>query len=56
MAVSGYLLTFPQRADALWNSITNAAEDESITSRTADYAQVSQTFREFPPKTPESDN
>lgn len=47
-AVFGYVLAFPHVANAMWFTITNAAEDDSVIDRTADYAQVSQTFHKFP--------
>lgn len=38
----------PNSLSALWSTITNSAEDLSIQARLADYATVSQTFREYP--------
>ena len=38
----------PRTAQALWQTITNSAEDESVLARVADYATVSQTFRDHP--------
>lgn len=47
-AIGSYIAMFPSTANALWGTITGAAEDESVLSRTADYAAVSRTFREHP--------
>jgi hypothetical protein len=46
--VVSYVALFPNFAQALWGSITGAREDPSIQGRLADYAQVSQTFRDNP--------
>jgi polysaccharide biosynthesis protein PslJ len=46
--VLGYIALAPSVATALWASITGAREDDSITSRLADYAQVSRTFHAHP--------
>jgi polysaccharide biosynthesis protein PslJ len=43
-----YVAVFPNMAQALWAAITGAREDTSIRDRIADYAQVSQTFRDNP--------
>jgi hypothetical protein len=48
VTVSGYFFVFPHIVNALWNTIINSDEDESVLSRTADYAKVSQTFRAHP--------
>ncbi|MFC7448775.1 O-antigen ligase family protein [Rhodococcus daqingensis] len=47
-AVLGYIVAFPRTASALWATILGSAEDESVLDRTADYAAVSQTFRDNP--------
>jgi polysaccharide biosynthesis protein PslJ len=47
-AVVIYVAVFPNMALALWHAITGAREDASILGRIADYAQVSQTFRDNP--------
>lgn len=48
VAVVGYAAYFPQTFDALWRTITGSVEDDSILTRTADYAAVSQTLRAHP--------
>ena len=48
VVVFGYILSFPQIANALWNTITGAAQDASIAERTGNYARVSETFHEHP--------
>ena len=48
VAVVGYAAYFPQTFDALWRTITGSVEDDSILTRTADYAAVSQTLRANP--------
>ncbi|ANZ26211.1 polymerase [Rhodococcus sp. WB1] len=47
-AIMGYAVAFPETLDALWRTITGSEQDDSILTRTADYAAVSQTFRENP--------
>ncbi|WP_248674950.1 O-antigen ligase family protein [Rhodococcus sp. HM1] len=48
IAIFGYIAYFPETFDALWRTITGSVQDDSILTRTADYAAVSQTFREHP--------
>ena len=48
VAIVGYAAYFPETFDALWRTITGSVKDDSILTRTADYAAVSQTFREHP--------
>lgn len=48
LAFGAYIAFFPHITNALWNTITSSEDDPSVLSRTADYAQVSQTFREHP--------
>ncbi|WP_420749512.1 O-antigen ligase family protein [Rhodococcus sp. O3] len=48
IAIVGYVAYFPETFDALWRTITGSVQDDSILTRTADYAAVSQTFREHP--------
>jgi len=48
LAVGAYSVAFPRILNALWSTIDNFKEDPSVLGRTADYAQVSQTFREYP--------
>jgi O-antigen ligase len=38
----------PGTGQALWKSVSNAAEDESVLERVADYAKVSSTFHDHP--------
>ncbi len=45
---AGVAIAFPHNASALWGTITNSAEDDSVLDRISDYAKVSQTFREHP--------
>jgi O-antigen ligase len=47
-AVLAYIVAFPTVAAALWDTIVNSEQDESILARQADYATVSDTFREHP--------
>jgi hypothetical protein len=42
-----YLLV-PNTVNALWKTVTNSAEDESVQERVEDYATVSRTFRDHP--------
>jgi O-antigen ligase len=48
LATAGYMIVFPQIANALWSTITGSAEDASVESRVEDYARVSASFREHP--------
>jgi polysaccharide biosynthesis protein PslJ len=48
LAFGAYVMTFPDIINALWNTITNSEDDPSVHSRVADYAQVSDTFRDHP--------
>jgi O-antigen ligase len=48
VAVTGYLMTSPTTANALWQTIVTSEEDPSVLERTADYAVVSETFRAHP--------
>jgi O-antigen ligase len=48
LAFGAYVMSFPVITNALWNTIINSADDPSVLSRTADYARVSQTFRDHP--------
>jgi O-antigen ligase len=41
-------LAAPRATQALWTTITNSEEDESVLARVADYAKVSQTFHDHP--------
>jgi len=47
-AVLGNVATAPGTVQALWKTITNSAEDVSVTDRIAAYAKVSQTLRDHP--------
>jgi O-antigen ligase len=47
-AVLGYIAAFPGSANALWQTIINSEQDESVHARTADYAMVGDTFRAHP--------
>lgn len=38
----------PNVIDALWQTIVNSAEDDSVLARVADYAKVAETFHERP--------
>ena len=48
LAIGIYIVIFPRVANALWNTITNSAEDDSVEGRIDDYARVSESFREHP--------
>ncbi|MBU8823747.1 O-antigen ligase family protein [Mycolicibacterium goodii] len=48
LAVGSYVVAFPRITTALWDTIVNSEKDPSVLGRTADYAQVSETFREHP--------
>lgn len=41
-------LVSPSSINALWSTITNSKQDDSVTARTDDYAAVSQVFHEHP--------
>lgn len=48
LAAGAYVVTFPNIANALWVTIVNSEQDPSVLGRTADYAEVSETFRAHP--------
>jgi O-antigen ligase len=48
VAIFAYIALFPAVANALWSTIVNSEGDESVLSRQADYATVSETFRAHP--------
>jgi polysaccharide biosynthesis protein PslJ len=47
-AVMGYIAVFPTVANALWDTIINSEQDDSVLHRQADYATVAQTFHAHP--------
>ncbi len=47
-AIASYIAFFPSTAKALWETVIGSREDVSVLTRTSDYAQVSETFREHP--------
>lgn len=48
LAVLGALAAVPNTMQALWQTITNSAEDTSVLVRIERYAKVSQTFHDHP--------
>ena len=48
VAILGNLIAAPGNVEALWKTITNSAEDDSVAARIAAYAKVSQTLRDHP--------
>lgn len=48
LAVGAYVAAFPRITKALWDTILNSEKDPSVLGRTADYAEVSATFRDHP--------
>jgi O-antigen ligase len=48
VAVLGYIFAFQASANALWRTIINSEQDQSLVARTADYAMVGDTFRANP--------
>jgi polysaccharide biosynthesis protein PslJ len=48
IAIGGYIMAFPQVANALWSTITGSAQDASVESRVQAYAKVGDLFRQHP--------